>query len=108
MIRHDGYAAAGHAGHDSLVIKDVSVSKDVYVNKDVIASFELKTDKKYRPEDACVDYQYHVLSAIELLDVNNATCKDLYRDLRTGVNDRTLFDYCLESIFVKDEVQGIL
>ena len=57
--------------------------------------------QKYRPEDACVDYQYHVLSAIELLDVNNATCKDQYRDLRTGVDDRTLFDYCLESIFVK-------
>ena len=43
MIRHDGFAAAGHAGHDSLVIKDVSVSKDVYVNKDVITPFEPKT-----------------------------------------------------------------
>ena len=43
MIRHDWYAAAGHAGHGSLVIKDVSVSKDVYVNKDVITPFEPKT-----------------------------------------------------------------
>ncbi|XP_023345453.1 uncharacterized protein LOC111714552 isoform X2 [Eurytemora carolleeae] len=84
--------------------------KDVFVSKDVITPIESKTMdlivvdsyKTSRSEDACVDYKYHVLSAIELLDVNNETCKDQYRDLRTGVADRTLFDYCLESIFVKD------
>ena len=51
--------------------------------------------KNYRPEDVCIDYQYHVLSAIELLDVNNATCKDQYRDLRTGEDDRTMFFFIL-------------
>jgi len=58
--------------------------------------------------ELCTPYLQNVLDTIELLDAKNATCKAQYLDLRKTIAERGVFDLCLETVLIKDEVLSIL
>jgi len=67
-----------------------------------------QSNKARGPHEKCGQYQELVLRAVELLDAKNTTCRGQYNELRREVGDRALFDFCLESICIRDEVLGDL
>jgi len=61
-----------------------------------------------RRVEACSPYLQNILDTVELLDAKNSTCEAQYLDLRRSIKERDLFDLCLETILVRDEVDGVL
>jgi len=56
----------------------------------------------------CAPFKSAILVAIELLDADNITCEAQYLDLRKKIEARSMFDLCLETILIKDEVLNVL
>merc|ERR1711872_315679 len=87
-------ADVGHAGNEQQRRLDVTTHGH--------------SNKARGPHEKCRQYQELILRAVELLDAKNTTCRGQYNELRRGVGDRALFDFCLESICIRDEVLGDL
>merc|ERR1711872_945962 len=87
-------ADVGHAGNEQQRRLDVTTHGH--------------SNKARGPHEKCRQYQELILRAVELLDAKNTTCRGQYNELRREVGDRALFDFCLESICIRDEVLGDL
>jgi len=87
-------ADVGHAGNEQQQRLDVTTHGH--------------SNKARGPHEKCRQYQELIIRAVELLDAKNTTCRGQYNELRREVGDRALFDFCLESICIRDEVLGDL
>jgi len=55
-----------------------------------------------RPVDMCVKYQNQIQDTVTFLDNHD---KESYLRLRSEVDDKTMFDFCTEVLFIMDEVE---
>eukprot|EP00088_Acartia_fossae_P028295 TRINITY_DN2907_c0_g1_i1.p1 TRINITY_DN2907_c0_g1~~TRINITY_DN2907_c0_g1_i1.p1 ORF type:complete len:565 (+),score=6.32 TRINITY_DN2907_c0_g1_i1:30-1724(+) len=74
----------------------------IYSDNQAVTAYQVN-----HPDVICQGYTDAVMAAIELIDVKNETCEEQYQNLRSNIEDLTMFDFCLEVAFIKGEAFNI-